>query len=176
MYKILLLMVKMPNLDWLVILSKTGSSSSRTLLCSSVIIWEPDLSLSSICFVSHRDSSPDLNITRTAEQLEWMAKAGPTSPSVLKGFTHLEVVFLQLHFRHHSNSPELAELWDGTVAGLTSLRRKLSAYRIVKGDSKMGLLSSTRSHMPSPTACLHKQAKFTSSLMTFSLSQGPEDV
>lgn len=64
-----------------------------------------------------------------------MGKAGPTSPSVLKSFTHLDVVFLQLHFRHHSNSllnAILAELWDGTGAGLSSQRRKFSAYRIVR--------------------------------------------
>lgn len=96
-----------------------------------------------------------------------MCKAGPTSPSVLKSFTHFDVVFLQLHFKHHSNSllnAILAELWDGTVAGLTSQRRKFSAYRIVKGDSKMELLSSTRSCMPSLTAWLPMQEKFTSLL------------
>lgn len=71
-----------------------------------------------------------------------MGKAGPTSPSVLNSFTHLDGLFLQLHFRHHSSSllhAILAELWDGTVAGPACQRRKFSAYRIVKEDSKIGI-------------------------------------
>ena len=77
------------------------------------------------------------------------------------------VCFLWLLFGYHNDSlpnTRSAELCDGTEAGLTSQRRKFSPYKIVKGDPTMGFPSSTRNHMPSPTAWLPMQEKFTSLL------------
>lgn len=103
------------------------------------------------------------------EQLEETGKAGPTSLHQflrvlqVRGWCSL-VCFLWLLFKSHNDdlpNAKSAELWDSTVAGLTSQRRKFSAYRIVKGDLTVGLPSSARSHMPSPTAWLPVQGKFT---------------